>query len=421
MNEELKKALAALKTESVDKIKELGEKQDKTSGEVNDKIKEFTKQFNDRVDVIEKNIKEHSVTLPGLDEEEKRKEASKKFSFQMCYKGMLTNDWGDAGYEKEVIDSVRKSSNAGTGTAGGFLIPDEVSSTIIDLAIANMPIMQMGITRMTGLAGDVSLPKVTGRPTGFWVGENAKPTESNTTFDQRNLRPKRVAGFTKVSKRLILQSRGTAEGVVRDELSKGIALTWHKAFIDGKGTDNEPKGLQNFGIGTTEAIGTNGGRFTIDKAAQMETDIAVNDMLNDVGSFGWLMHPRVLGGLKRERVPQFSGQKDGTPILMPITKTSELEEQLGHMLRQTTQISATETKGSSSTVSRVYFGDWSQLVSAEWAGMELRASDIAGDGTNSAFLQDELWLIAQATVDISMKDETGFTQVLDAETLESKW
>ena len=80
-------------------------------------------------------------------------------------------------YPEEVLEEYGKvrAQTAGDGTEGGYLIPPEVSNEIIDLTIANMPLMSMGITELRGLRGDLPVPKLTGRPTGYWVGENEKP------------------------------------------------------------------------------------------------------------------------------------------------------------------------------------------------------------------------------------------------------
>lgn len=414
-SQEIKEALGKLKDEAIEKIKASA---DETKKEVQDQINEVSKKFDERIAEIEKAVKEHSANLPGVEEEKE------KFSFHNAFRAIRWNKWDDAGFEKEVIDNMASKANTATdGSTGGYLIPDEISAEVIDLAIANMPIMQMGITRLTGLAGDVIIPKITGRPVGYWVGENEAPTESTTTFGDITLNPKRVAGFTKVSNRLILQSRGIAESIIRDQLSKGLALKWNEGMIIGTGTAKQIKGLANYdGFTSTTAIGTDGGRLTVDKGAQMVANIDVADMLKDTGSFGYLMHPRVKWGLKRERVAQYSGDTSGAPLLIsPILSDAQLEEMMGYMVKATTQIPSNLPKGSSSTCSYVFFGDFSQVVLAEWAGMQIKVSDTAGNASGSAFLQDQMWLVAQASIDMAIKDETGLTKLSDAETTEASW
>lgn len=433
MDLKLQETLDALKNESIAKIKELGEKLGKSETDINTKVDDFVKANKEEMDKIKAAIEKAGggLSLPGLGDEEKNKKPEDRFSFQMAYKGMLTGglkngEWSEAGYEKEVIEqTMQKAQSTGSGSTGGFLVAEEISAGLIPLAIAKMPIMQMGVTRMTGLVGDIAINKATARPTGFWVGENDIPTESNITYDQRNLRPKRVAGFTIVSKRLILQSRGVVEQFTRQELANGIALAWHQAMISGKGSENEPKGLNNYSdIGTTTAIGATGGRFRIDKAGVMEKNIDVANMLNDTGSYGYLMRPEVRSGLRRERADAVTADDArgmGLLVNAPIMSNTQLEAALGYMVRSTTQLSATVSKGGVSTLSRVYFGDWSQFIVGEWAGLELKASDVAGQGSNSAFLQDQVWLLAQRTTDFTIKDETGFTRISDADTDEANW
>jgi len=94
---------------------------------------------------------------------------------------------------------------------------------------------------------------------------------------------------------------------------------------------------------------------------------------------------------------------------------------IGYPIAATTQISKTLVKGGSTSCSHAIFGDWSQLVIAMWAGMELKVSDTAGYSTNSAFLQNQMWLVAQQEMDITVKDEKGFTVLSDVETDTTKW
>lgn len=414
MTPELKKAIEGLRTDIVERVKAVEEKAGATEGQIQDSVKNAVKDFDERIKGLEEAIKKSNVSLPGLEDR------AKDFSFHKLFRAKYTGDWSEAGFEKEVMDSIDKIASTNTGASGGFLVPEEVSSQIIDLAIARMPVFQMGVTMLRGLQGDLAIPKITGRPSGYWVGENSRPTESNTTFEQRTLNPKRLAAYTKVSKRLILQSGGVAEQVVRDELSKGIRLTWHESFIEGTGTQHQPKGLEGYNI---TAVTAANGRFTFNHAAEMANKIDTNDRLYDGGSFGYLMYPTVKWGLKDERVAQYSGQAStaGQPIITPIMSDTTLEETLGYMVRTTTQIDNDESTGATSTGSTVWFGDWSGLICGMWQGMEMRVSDVAGQGNDSAFLQNELWLLTQLEVDHQLKDELMFTKCAGAETARSAW
>lgn len=411
---ELKEALAQFKDEVLAKVKE---QKDTSSEELTALEKRIDAKIDETVKAQENGRRKVSVS--GLEEEKDKFHLHKVVNFQ------LTGKWGeDAGFEKEIIDQCNKSTNAGSLAAGGALIPDEVTNEIIELAIAQTPIKELGVSKLGGLRGELPIPKVTGRPTAYWVGEEEAATESNTSFGEIVLRPKTLAAFTKISRRVLHQSAGVAEKIVRMELVNSMALGLEQALINGSGSEKEPKGIVNYsGLTSTSAIGTNGGRFKVDKATDMVTAIDVANMLKPGGKFGYLMRPEAKQGLATERVVQYSGQsaEDGMPVVNPFMTDKQIESMLGYKVRTTTLIPGTLTKGTSSTCSYVIFGDWAQVILGMWEGFELKASDVAGNSSGSAMLNRQIWLSAFQGVDINVKNETGLTVISDAEITKANW
>jgi HK97 family phage major capsid protein len=418
---ELQKAIEKLEASLVKRVEELEAKKGTSPEDIQTAVAELKTHFDEQIAEINKKFEASNLGLPGIEEDKD------KFSFARALVGIHTGDWRGAGFEKEQFDNMREkaahNSNA-TGVAGAFLVAQELSSQIIDLAIAKMPIFQMGVTQLNGLVGDLAIPKITARPTGRAVAENAQPTGSGITTDLRYLRPKRMAEYTKLSMQLLRQSDATIEQIVKEQLAKAVRLKWHRTLIDGLGASNEIKGIiRDSGLSTTTAISANGGRLLLDKCAEMAKVIDVANMLDDAGSVGWLMHPTVKWGLKRQQVAQYSGDTEGAPILVnsPIMSDAQLESTLGYMVRSTTDISTTNSKGSSTTLSDVIFGDWKQVWIGTWQGMELKTSNVASDGTDNAFTQDLLFVLAQIQTDMTLADETGLTRLDDAEITEANW
>lgn len=418
---DVKKSLGDFKTAVLDKMKATD---DATSEKINKMGEDLTKHVDDQL----AQMKKRKLSLPGLEEELKKK----TFHLSKCVLAQVQPDgWdskyiGECGFEKEVLaqadkmadESRRKSNNAQTGEAGGFLIPDEVTSEIIELAMAKTPVMEMGPSVIRGLRGELPIPKTTGRPQMFWVGEEEAPTETTTKFGEIILRPKTAAAFTKVSRRLLFQTANTAERIVRDEIMKAFRLGLDLAFLDGLGSEKEPKGILNFDNLTSTVpvdAANDGNRFRIDKASEMAMNIDVQNMLR--GNLGYIMRPEVLSFMLRERVRQFTGQDDAkaqpidaSNVLM---SQAQLESIIGYKIRTTTLLPLS-TIGSNTSASSVIFGDWSQLVIGMWEGFEIKASDVAGNNTGSAFTQRQVWITAFQGVDSNIKDESGLTKVDDA-------
>lgn len=417
---EIEKSLVQFKDEVLAKAKE---------GDASnaDALASLAKRLDDNIAEQTALMAKRKASLPGLEGSEK-----KSFSFAKVIQAQLSKKGFDevpeSDHEREVCEAmakmaVQRSNNAQSGEAGGYLIPEEYTSEIIDLAIAKTPVMEMGITTIRNLRGELPIPKVTGRPTMYWVGEEEEADESSTQFGEIVLRPKTAAAFTKVSRRLMHQSSNTIEGIIRGELVKSFRLGIDNALLNGSGTEKVPKGISSFsGLTATTALGANGNRFRIDNAAEMAMNIDVANML--MGNLGYIMRPEVLSYMLRERVEQFSAQ--GNAKAQPINSQNvlmsqaQLEAILGYKVRTTTLIPKT-VKGTSDSASSVYFGDWSQLVVGMWEGFELKASDVAGNATGSALTQRQIWITAFQGLDSNIKDETGFTTISDALTNQAQF
>ena len=141
--EELKSLLNKQKEETLKSAKEHAVTlvKDGETG-IEGKFKKLEEKLNKQAEeTIEKFTLARKISLPGLEEEVKKK----KFGWSKVVHMLLhkNNEWPeDSGFEKEILEQTEKqagpkkrSTNAGTLAAGGALIPDEVTSEIIDLAI----------------------------------------------------------------------------------------------------------------------------------------------------------------------------------------------------------------------------------------------------------------------------------------------
>ncbi len=105
---------------------------------------------------------------------------------------------------------------------------------------------RLGVRVLTGLRGNLSIPKYgSGLETG-WVAEGGAVPEGDMAFDSVGLEPKHVGGKTEMSRQLIQQSSPEIEQLVRDDLAFLIAKQIDRAIIAGTGTNNEPLGVLNF-------------------------------------------------------------------------------------------------------------------------------------------------------------------------------
>lgn len=435
---------------TIEKIKsELTSYQGKVEEKVKELISAQNKEYADRIDKLNKENEELKKAIAKVDEEIKKQHANKlpgyegkenKWSWGAFIEGVYKkaigdNDpWKNAGHEKEALDAyskvrndyVAKTNTAGDGSAGGYLIMPEVSDEIIGMTIANMPIMGMGVTKLNGLVGDLVIPAITSRPTGYMVGENEKPTASSVSYAEKIMKPHKCGAFSKQSNRLIYQSRNVSDMIIKQALSEAMSLKMNEMLTLGNGSEKQPLGIMKQTGFTTSTAGTAGaisGRARIDHLAIMQKDLDVANELVDNGVFGYLMRPEVLSGLKRERIKQYSEQTEaqGQPIMAinPLINNKMLADILGYDFKTTTQISATDPSG---TYSSVVFGNWTKFWVGLWRDLIVKVSDVAGDGsTGSAFLEDMMYIVSFQEFDCHVVRPTAFTKITSCETNEASW
>ena len=272
---------------------------------------------------------------------------------------------------------LRRDLTVDIPTAGGNLVPDELlSGSFIDLLRNRLAFAQAGVTMLSGLQGNISIPRQTSAATAYWVGENVAPTESQQAIDQVNMTPKTVAAFVDYSRRLLLQSSIDVEGMIRNDLARVIALEIDRAAIYGTGSSNQPLGLTlTPGIGT-ETL-TNAGTFV--QLIAMETDVAVANA--DVGSLRYIMNATARGLLK-------STSKAGNEAVF-VWENNEVN---GYPVIVSNQLQSNDA----------LFGDFSQMVMGMWSGLDLMVDPYAGATAGT------VRVIAHQDLDVAVKQPGAF-------------
>jgi HK97 family phage major capsid protein len=274
---------------------------------------------------------------------------------------------------------LRRDLVVGTPTAGGNLVADELlAGSFIDLLRNRLAVAQAGVTMLSGLQGNISIPRQTSAATAYWVGENASPTESQQAIDQVNMTPKTVGAFVDYSRRLLLQSSIDVEGMVRNDLARVIALELDRAAIYGTGSTNQPLGLVNTsGIGSETITGVG----TFAEYIAMETDVAAANA--DAGSLRYIINSTSRGGLK-------SVAKSSTAVAAGFVY--ENDEINGYPVIVSNQLANNDA----------LFGDFSMMIMGMWSGLDLTVDPYAGATAGT------VRIIALQDVDVAVKQPGAF-------------
>lgn len=292
----------------------------------------------------------------------------------------------------------------GTPTAGGNLVADNLlASSFIDLLRNRMMVRRMGATMLSGLVGDVSIPRQTGGATTYWVGEGGAPTESNLTVDQVAMSPKTVGAFTQFTRKLMLQSSIDVEALVRVDLAMAIALAVDRAALHGSGSSNEPTGIAaTTGIGSVVG-GTNGAAPDWADVVDLETAVAQDNA--DEGAVGYLTNAKVRGTLKQTEKASGTAQF----VWSDARLADGMNVVNGYRAGVSNQVASDLTKGTASGIaSAIFFGNWADLMIGMWSGLDILVDPFTNStsgGTRVTALQD---------VDVAVRHPVSFSAMLDA-------
>jgi HK97 family phage major capsid protein len=249
---------------------------------------------------------------------------------------------------------------------------------------------------LTGLVGNIAIPRQTGGATAYWVAESGAPTESAQAFDQVTMSPKTVGAFSDISRKLLLQSSIDIESFVRRDLATVLGLAIDLAGINGSGASNQPTGVLNVsGIGSV-AGGTNGLAPTFAHIVELETDVAVANA--DIGSLGYMTNAAVRGKLKTTEKASSTGQF--------VWEGGELN---GYRAKVSNQVPSNLTKGTSSGVcSAIIFGNWADLIIGMWGGLDLMVDPYTGSTAGT------VRVVALQDVDVAVRHAESFSAMKDA-------
>jgi HK97 family phage major capsid protein len=299
-----------------------------------------------------------------------------RYSLFRALNAARENDWSEAGLELEAhrelskrfatkrgkrsffvpLDIQKRDLSAVTASAGGRLVATE-NMSFIEILRARSVAMRMGATNLTGLVGNVTVPTQTGAATAAWLANETTPAgESDQTFGQMALSPKNVAAYTEVSRQLMLQSSPAAEQIVMNDLAAVVALAVDNASINGSGASGQPLGI----VGTPGIGSVTGTTLAYAGVLEFQTDVLTANALVNPGTAGYVTTPVVAALL--------AGRSRFTNTDTPLWEGGLMDGRVaGLPAMSSTQIAA----------GRMLFGDFSQLVIAEWGALELDVNPYA--------------------------------------------
>lgn len=327
-----------------------------------------------------------------------REAAAYEFEVSRAYADKMNKD------VKGIIvphDVLARTLEVGTGngsTAGKLVATDLLASDFITLLRNAMVINGLGARFLSGLNGNVAIPRQTGGASFYMLAESGSVTASDQAFDQVALAPKTGAAKTVISRKLMLQSSIDAEAMVRNDLATAIGLGIQNMAINGTGSSNQPTGiLATSGIGSV-AGGTNGAAPSWANMIDLETAISVANA--DVGNMAYLTNAKVRGKLKQTF-------KNATYGENPVWTDGGMVN--GYNAAVTNAVPSNLTKGTASGIcSAVVFGNFADLIIGLWGGLELQVDPYSSGDTGAVIVR------AFQDFDVAVRHAESFAAMKDA-------
>lgn len=342
--------------------------------------------------------------------------------------GLLSRQ--EADFELQVDEAVARRSGKPTGGPGGQVvahIPFEVLHAesrdltvgtesadivevthggVIELLRKRMVTRAAGVRVLTGLRGDLLLPKHTAATTNTaWVAEGVAPTEGTPTFGQVKFQPSQLTCYLDVTRQTLLQTSFDVEQFLRNDLAANLAIEIDRTVLHGSGSGAEPAGVFNTGSIGDVAGGTNGLAPTWAHIVELETDVAVANA--DQGSLAYITNANIRGKLKNtERVAStglFVWQDPAN--LAPATPGTPLN---GYRAFVTNQVASNLTKGTYSSCSAIFFGNWEEGIVAIWSDLDILVDPYTGGTTGI------VRMVAMAFADFQVRHPESFSVMKDA-------
>jgi hypothetical protein len=293
-----------------------------------------------------------------------------------------------------------RTLTAGSAASAGNLIDTNLlSGSFVDALRNSMAVGRMGATYLTGLVGNIEIPRQTNLLTGENLAETGDTTAQDMTTDKISLSPKRIGAQVNFSKQLNMQvGNPSIEAWNRNELFNALSMKLDYDVLNGAGTSNAMLGLRN--ILTAIALGDNGAALDWSKVVALETAAAAANAL--MGNLGYLTNTKVRGALR-------STLRSATAGSRFIWEGAGLEAELAdYRAIASNQVPGNLTKGDADGVcSSLLFGNWNDFIIAQWGGIDFTLDTITGAGSATVKLFANQW------VDCDVRHESSFAMYDD--------
>lgn len=259
------------------------------------------------------------------------------------------------------------------GLVGQQFRPD----AFVDVLRNASSVMQAGATMLTGLQGNVKIPKKSSASSGGWFAEGSAAAESEMGITAITMAPKTVGAFTDVTRNLMMQGSPDVETLIRSDLAESLARSIDLGALAGTGQNGQPTGIRaTSGINTRDFAATNP---TFAEIVGMETEVAVDNAL--LGNLAYIINASMAGALKTTTKDSGSGQF--------VLQDGQIN---GYRAIVSNQVAAGDA----------YFGNFSDLLIGMWGGLDILVDPYTASTAGT------VRIVAMQSVDVAVRHAVSF-------------
>ena len=326
------------------------------------KLENFRKDIsniNEEINELEKELREKEQNYNYNNNNTEQQMEKRNFSLLNAIRAIAENRSLDPIAQAVVLEGQNEMRSRSLSLVGQIQLPsnyeeraitvqtegqDVVATNLMDVMgslKAKNVLVKAGARVLENLRGDVQFP-LSSSANCQWSDETSETAATDMTFTHVKLSPKRLSCVVDVSKQFLLQDSASAEAVIREEIYASINSKLEKTFLGSEqGTNNMPEGIFYNG-GTPLSVITEYKGLT-DIEAEVEG-------ANVDGNVVYLLSPKAKSMLRN---------------LMK-------NENYAHHIYENGTVDGTEALTTSNiSEKRFAFGDFSNVVIANWGNLDL--------------------------------------------------
>ena len=355
----------------------------------------------------------------------------REYSLARMIRAQATNDWSDAGFEREMSDEVQRRTGraargvyvpdfawragamatAATGAVGDENVVDNFIPTVhrgdmfIEALRAKQVMANLGVTFMGGLTNRIKMPKFSAGATAAFVEELGAVADQSQTDAGVTLQPRTMGAYVDISRLALKESVPALDQIVQDDLLRAAADLIESAAISGSGSGGAPTGILNNGdVGNVDiSAGTDVAALTWADLTDLVKTVEDADGIINAQTLGWLSNPKVKAKMAN------TVKVSSTDSIMLLN--DPWNSIYGYRAEFTSNVPSNLNPGDGGTdASALIFGDFSQLIVGLFGGADIMIDETTGGlaGTTRIILHQD--------VDIAIRNGASFAKTDEVST-----